>query len=233
MSPEDADSSAGRAASCLRSSRRAMLHAVHLVGAVGEAQRAEARRTCAASGKSSLTPPPPWAWMARSITRSAMFGHDHLDGRDLDAGALVADGVHQPGRLQREQAGLLDLDAGVGDPLLDHALLGQRLAEGDPARHPPAHQLEGPLGHADAAHAVVDAARAEAGLGDGEAAALLAEQVGDGHPHVVEADLAVALRSVVAEHRQVAHDGHAGRVQRHEDHRLLEVAGRRRGRSCP
>ncbi len=28
----------------------------------------------AASGKSSQTPPPPWAWMARSTTRSAMFG---------------------------------------------------------------------------------------------------------------------------------------------------------------
>ena len=57
----------------------------------------------------------------------------------------------------------------VGDPLLDHALLGQRLAERHPLGDPAAHQLERPLGRADAAHAVVDAAGAEAGLGDGEA----------------------------------------------------------------
>jgi hypothetical protein len=40
-----------------------------------------------------------------------------------------------------------------------------------------AHQLERPLGHADRAHAVVDAARAEPRLGDLEAAAL-AERAG-------------------------------------------------------
>ena len=39
------------------------------------------------------------------------------------------------------------------------------------------HQLEGPLGRADRAHAVVDAARAEAHLGDLEAAALAEQHV--------------------------------------------------------
>ena len=57
-------------------------------------------------------------------------------------------------------------DPGLGDPLADHALARQRPAERDPALDPLAHQLDGPLGHADRAHAVVDAARAEPGLGD-------------------------------------------------------------------
>ena len=90
-------------------------------------------------------------------------------------------------------------------------------------RRPLAQQLERPLGRADRAHAVVDAARAEPGLGDGEAAALLAEHVVDGHAHVVVGDLAVALVVGVAEHLQVADDGHARRVHRHEHHRLLAV----------
>ena len=38
-------------------------------------------------------------------------------------------------------------------------------------------------------------------------------------------DLGVAVRRVVvAEHREQAHDLHAGRVDRHQDHRLLLVA---------
>ena len=140
----------------------------------------------AASGKSSLTPPPPWAWMARSTTRKRHVGRHDLDRRDLHRRALVADRVHQPRRFEGEQTGLLDLDAAVGDPLLDHALLGEALAERDPALDPTAHQLEGPFGDPDAAHAVVDATGAEPGLRHGEPAALLAEQVGDRHPDVVE-----------------------------------------------
>ena len=54
------------------------------------------------------------------------------------------------------------------------------------------HELEGPLGHADGAHAVVDAAWPEAGLGDGEAAALLAEEVVGRHAHVLVDDLGMA-----------------------------------------
>ena len=61
--------------------------------------------------------------------------------------------------------------------VLDDALVGERLAERDALLRARAHQLERPLGHADRAHAVVDAAGAEAGLRDREAAALLAEQV--------------------------------------------------------
>jgi hypothetical protein len=59
-----------------------------------------------------------------------------LDGLDLGVRALVADGVHQPGGLEHQQPGLLDRHPGLGDPVLDHALLGQRLAEGDARRRP-------------------------------------------------------------------------------------------------
>ncbi len=151
-------------------------------------------------------------------------GRDHLDGGDLGCSTLVAHGVHQPGGLEGEQAGLLDLDPGVGDPLADHPLIGEWPAEGDPADDPAAHELEGLLGHADASHAVVDAPRAETGLGDGESRPLLADQVVGRYPHVLEAQLAVSLPVGVAEHREVPHDGQTGRVPRHEDHRLLSVA---------
>ena len=49
------------------------LAAMHLVGAVGEAQRARVRPP-EASGNSWLTPPPPWSCMARSTTASVMLG---------------------------------------------------------------------------------------------------------------------------------------------------------------
>ena len=44
-----------------------------------------------------------------------------------------------------------------------------------------------------------------------------------GQPHVLEQRLAVAAAGVVAEDRQRAHDLHAGRVERHEDHRVAVV----------
>ena len=44
-----------------------------------------------------------------------------LDRRDLRARVLVADRVHQPRGLQREQAHHLDVDARLGDPVLDVA----------------------------------------------------------------------------------------------------------------
>ena len=58
------------------------------------------------------------------------------------------------------------------------------------AVHAPAHHLERALGQADQPHAVVDAARAEAALGDLEAAAFAQQHVRRGHAHVLEDDLA-------------------------------------------
>jgi hypothetical protein len=86
------------------------------------------------------------------------------------------------------------------------------------------HQLEGLLGGTDRAHAVVDAARAEAELGDLEAATLAEQHVVLGHPHVGEAQVHVAVGGVVvAEHVHRAEDLDAGRVHGHQDLGLLLV----------
>ena len=73
----------------------------------------------------------------------------------------------------------------------------------------------------------------EAGLRGGEAAALLAEDVRDRHPHVVEDDLAVAVLVLVTEDRQRPDDLDAGGVGRHDDHRLLAVGRRASGSVLP
>ena len=87
-----------------------------------------------------------------------------------------------------------------------------------------------PLGGADRAHAVVDAARAEAVLGDHEAGAALAEQVGGRHAAVLVADLAVAGAAVVAHHRDRADEVEAGVVDGDEDHARPRVGVAPRGR---
>ena len=70
---------------------------------------------------------------------------------------------------------------------------------------------------------MVDAARAQAILGDLKAHALAAEDVLIRHEDILEVDLRVAFAVVVAEHRQVAHDSHARRVRGHGEHGLLAV----------
>src|SRR3712207_8879689 len=64
------------------------------------------------------------------------------------------------------------------------------------------------------AHAVVDPARAQAGLRDHEAVALAGEDVADRHPDVGEPQLRVAVLVLVPEHRQVPDDLQAGGVDR-------------------
>jgi hypothetical protein len=101
-------------------------------------------------------------------------------------GHLVAGHVHHPGGLERQQAGHVDLAAGFGNALLRHGLLGHGLAKGHARRRAPAHQFQRALGQADQAHAVVDAAGAQAALGDLEAAAFTQQDVGHRHAHVVK-----------------------------------------------
>ncbi len=73
---------------------------------------------------------------------------------------------------------------------------------------------------------MVDTARAKATLSDLEATAFTQQDVGNRYAHVVVFDLGVAVRSVViAEYVQVAHDLHAGGVQRDQNHALLQVLG--------
>ncbi len=147
-----------------------------------------------------------------------------LDHGDFLLGHLVAGGVHLPRRVQRQEARLVDHDARLGDALARHALVGNRLVEGDALQRALAHQFQRALGQPDQAHAVVDAARAEAALGDFETAPFAEQDVGNGYAHVLEIDFAVAVRRmVVAEHAERAHAGDSGRLHRHQDHRLLVV----------
>ncbi len=199
---------------------------MHLVGAVGETQRPDCgvRR-----GEGEVL-----GEAARAVGLHGAVDDvlDHLGGGDLDrldlaVGASVADRVHQPGGLEHQQPQLLDRDPGLGDPLADHALAGQRLAERDPSLDPLTHQLDGPLGQPDRAHAVVDPAGAQSGLRDGEAVALVGDQVrrGDAHPLEPELGVAAVLVVVVAEDRHRADHGEPGGVPGDQQHRLLPVPG--------
>ena len=102
-----------------------------LVGAIRQAQRAQAgihgrEREVAADPAATVGLDGPIDDAQRDV------GCHDFDGGDLDRRPAVADGVHQPRRLQREEARLFDLHARIGDPFANHALFGQRPAERDP-----------------------------------------------------------------------------------------------------
>ena len=120
-------------------------------------------------------------------------GRDDFDLRDLAFGALHADGIHQPRGLEREQPRLLDGHARVGDDVAIAAQHRQRLAEGDARERPLAHELQGPFGGADDAHAMVDAARTQPPLSDLKTAARPADEVIQRHAHIRETHFAVAV----------------------------------------
>ncbi|MNL37051.1 hypothetical protein D3C87_1591720 [compost metagenome] len=74
---------------------------------------------------------------------------------------------------------------------------------------------------------MVNPARAKATLSDFEAASFTQQDVFVRHPHVFEMHFGVTMRRVViTEHRQRAHDLHAWRVHRHQNHRVLGMARR-------
>ena len=152
-------------------------------------------------------------------------GRHHFDHGDLAHGRLHAHGVHHPRRLEGQQACLLNGHARIGDHVHIAAQLVQGLAKGHPLIASLGHQGQGALGTANAAHAVVDAARAQSALRDLEPPAQARDDVLLGHPHVVKNHLAVAKGLVVdAKGRQHALDLHARRVQRHQDHGVAQVA---------
>ncbi len=200
--------------------------AVHLVRAVGEAQGAgggvglgEAEVVAHTGAAVHLHGP------VDHLQRHG--GRGDLDHGDFLARLFVADLVHLPGGVQHQEARLVDHDARLGDALAGHALVGDAFAKGGALRGALAHLFQRALGAADDAHAMVDAARAEAALGDLEAAAFAEQDVGRRHAHVGELHFGMAVgRVVVAEHRQVAQHLDAGRVHRHQDHRLLRMLGR-------
>src|SRR5881409_929964 len=118
--------------------------------------------------------------------------HRHLDLGDGLLGRLVADGVHHVRRVQDEETRLVDLDPRLRDALEGDVVLGQPLAERHAVLRALAHEIERPLGDADLAHAVVDAARTQAPLGDLEAATLAQQDVRGGYADVLEDHFAVA-----------------------------------------
>ena len=130
------------------------------------------------AGSRSDMPPPPCSWSAMSITPCAMFGTATLIWRDLRQRVHRAADVELPGGVEHQQAGLVDRDPGVGDPLAVAAEVDQRLAERRALQATPAGQLEGHLGQPDQPHAVVHAPRAEPALGDREALAGPGDDVG-------------------------------------------------------
>ena len=151
-------------------------------------------------------------------------GRLDLDHRDLGLGGLVADLVHHVSGLEAEQTRAFDFDPGFGDALFPDRVRGDRLAESDTAGKPTDHPLQRFFGHADGAHAVVDAARPKAPLRDLEPAAFAQQHVRGGDADVVELDFHVPVgRIVIAEHRQVADDFDAGAIEFHQHHRLLGV----------
>ena len=77
--------------------------------------------------------------------------------------------VDRPGSLLAEQAGLIDLIAGQCNLLLNHALFGQRLAEGDTGAGTFGHQRQRSFSDPRWPACGGGSARTQAGLGDGEA----------------------------------------------------------------
>ena len=73
------------------------------------------------------------------------------------------------------------------------------------------------------AHAVVHASRAEPALRDGEARPGRAQQAVRRHPGPLEAQLAVPLVVVIAEHGQVADEDHSGSIERDKHDRVPPV----------
>lgn len=152
--------------------------------------------------------------------------HFHLC--DFLERALRVRRVDGDGRVEHRQPCGVDLDARARHPVQHDAVLVQHLAEGlllgiIDAREEPFQSF---FGRADGPHRVVDAAWPETPLDDLEAVALAENEVGGGHPHVGEGDVAVAVgRVVVAEDAEHAVDGDAGDVVRDEDDGLLLVFG--------
>ena len=101
-------------------------------------------------------------------------GRSDLDRRDLYRSAAVADGVHEPRGLKHQEANHLDANACLSDPVLEYALLGNRLAESHTAFGTFAHEVKSTLCHANQTHRMVDSTWSKTSLSDCEAAVKLA-----------------------------------------------------------
>jgi hypothetical protein len=124
--------------------------------------------------------------MAQSMTWHAMVGATTLIIAISFLATLLPAHVHQPGGLEREQACHVDLAAGLGNALLRHGLGATVLPKATRRRRTFAHQLQCAFGQANQAHAMVNAARAKATLGNLEATTFAEQNVADRHTHVLK-----------------------------------------------
>ncbi len=111
--------------------------------------------------------------------RAARCAPKNLMSEISSRAASLPCGVDLPGRVERHQPRGMDVRARLGDPVLDVRLARERRAEHLALGGVATHQLEGALGHAEPAHAVMDPPGAEALLRDREPRSLLAETIGD------------------------------------------------------
>ena len=125
----------------------------------------------------SHTPPPPCAWMAQSRTWQAIAGVGYLDHRDVLGRGLVAHGVHQVRGLQHQQPRLsiwmraLAMRSSVTVCSADRR---PNVVRSEVRLHS---RRQRALGEPDGAHAVMNAAGAEARLRDRESFAFADQQV--------------------------------------------------------
>ncbi len=171
-------------------------------------------------GNSSVNPAAPKSCIARSATKVNTAGATTLIAEISVRAALVPYVVDHPCRLQDQEASLLDTDPGLGDPLLDDALLREGPAEGGPALRTLHHQVEASLRGADRPHAVMDPSRSKTGLGNGKTATRLAEKVRRRHPRPIEVDLGVSTPVLIAEDSRFPLDLDTRGVEGNDHHRL-------------
>ena len=167
-----------------------------LVRAIGEAERAHLSPRL--GDEKVLRDASAAVRLDRAVKDSqAHVGNEDLDHRHVVARVLPAELVDAVCGGEDEEPRGVNLHAAVRNVLDDRPVLVERAAESDAVLAPRDHGLERALRHPDRAHAVVDPARAEATLRDLKAAALAEDEVGHGHAHVEQRDLAMAVRRVV------------------------------------
>ena len=213
-------------------------HPVHLVRTVGEPQRRGPGPEHRPAGSPGSCPPAPWTWIALSITHCAVAGAATLIAEISVAAPFAPTVSISQARLQHQQPQLLDAGSGTRRSSLRTtpcSASGRPNATRSSTRRHIRSNARSAI--ADQAHAVVDAARAQPGLGDREAAALARRAGCSGrHAHVVERHLGVpAVRRrrrsrTTARPRRIVH---ARGVARHQHHRLPPVPLARPARSPP
>ena len=158
--------------------------------------------------------------------RKSHVGHEDLSLGNLAQRRLRSAGIDLDGSVEDDEACSIDFDTAASDPLEDHTVLLQLLAERrllwvvDAHQHP----VESVLGSADAAHGVVDTSWAETALDDLETAAGAEDDLGDWDAHVLEGDVRVSVGGVIVTvHGEHAVDGDTLGGGGDEDHGLLAV----------